>query len=207
MSRLPYRCVAAMCAAALLFATAEAWVGAETRPAPTPPKLPQQARLFTARQQIDAQVAKVDESRNTVTLRTEAGKLQLEAPPTVHAALKKGDRVVLELGILPSAHGGPPARGRPAREGTNPAVIRQQLDAEVAGADLKTGVLTLKSAAGTAQVELPSSVITAFKKGEVVRVELAVIPATNVEPSAATRPERARRAGLAAFLMAIFGKK
>jgi hypothetical protein len=110
------------------------------------------------------------------------------------------------VSILASPHADPPARRRPAREGQDPAVVRRRLDAEVTRADLKTGVLTLKSVAGPVRVELPAHVVAAFPRGDMVPSELAVIPAPLAPASPPTDQEQVRRTGLAALLFAIFGK-
>jgi hypothetical protein len=96
MRRPTHRWVAGIHATALLFAALEAWAADENAPASKAPKSPQQAKLVIARQQIDAEVGKVDQRRNTVTVTTEAGRVQLQARPPVLGAFKKGDRVVLK---------------------------------------------------------------------------------------------------------------
>jgi hypothetical protein len=206
MGRPANPCLAAMYAAAMLFAALEGRAAEEPRSPSKLPQSPQQAKPFIARQQIDAEVVKVDQSGNTLTLKTNAGKLRVQATLAVPAYFKKGDGVLLEVGILSSPHTDPPAQRRAAREGTDPGIVRQYLDAEVARADLKTGVLTLKSVAGTVKIELPSTMITAFRRGEVLPVELMVGPVPPVQASPPTEADGPRRAGLAALLFAIFGK-
>jgi hypothetical protein len=73
-------------------------------PAAKPPTSPQPAKLLSTRQHIDAEVAEVDQSHNSLTLKTKSTKFRLEANPAVPADFKKGDRIVLEIGILSSAH-------------------------------------------------------------------------------------------------------
>jgi hypothetical protein len=94
MSRSANRYVAGVYAAALLVAATESWAGSEKRPASETRTTPQHGELFIARQQIDAQVAKIDRSRNTLTLKTGAGRVQIEAAPAVPAYFRNGDRVV-----------------------------------------------------------------------------------------------------------------
>jgi hypothetical protein len=220
MGRGAHGCVVGLYAAALLAAGAEAWAGDQNTPAPKPSRSRPPAKLFIARQRIDAQVTRVDPSRQTLTLRTSAGELRIEAPSAVQSSVKKGDRVILEIGILTSPRpastegatgGAPPARRGPGGEEADPAVVRQQFHAEVAGVDPEAGILTLKSVtvkkvAGTVKVELPSNVVAAFRPGELRPVELAVTP-ESVQASVATQPDGPRRAGLAALFFAILGKK
>jgi hypothetical protein len=206
MGRPAYRRVAGVYAAALLSAALEAWAADENMPALKRATSPHAAKFLIARQQIDAEVFKIDQSRKSLTLKTNTGKLRLDAAPAVPGYFKKGDRVVLELGILSSAHPDPLPQRRAAREGTDPGVVRQQLAAEVALADAKNGLLTLKTAAGTLNVDLPSGLIVALQRADVVSVELAVTPAPSLQASPLTDPEGGRRAGLAALLLAIFGK-
>jgi hypothetical protein len=201
-----HRWVATMYAAALLSAALEAWAADENMPALKRATSPHAAKLFIARQQIDAEISTIDQSRKSLTLKTNTGKLRLEAAPAVPGYFKKGDRVVLEVGILSSAHPDPLPQRRAAREGADPGVVRQQLAAEVARADVNSGVLTLKTAAGTLKVDLPSGLIASFQRADVVPVELVVIPAPSVQASPLTDPEGAHRVGLAALLLAIFGK-
>jgi hypothetical protein len=201
-----FRRVAAIDAAALLFAALAAWAANETTPAQKRTTSPDQAKLFMVRQQIDAELSTIDQSRKSLTLTTNAGKCRLEAAPAVPAYFKTGDRVVLEVGILASAHPDSLPQRRAAREGTDPGAVRQHLDARVVRADVNSGVLTVKTAAGTLKVDLPSGLIAAFQRADVVPVELAVIPAPSLQASPLTDPEHGRRAGLAALLLAIFGK-
>jgi hypothetical protein len=66
---------------------------------------------------------------------------------------------------------------RAAREGTDPGAVRQPLDARVIRADVNSGVLTLKAAAGPFKVDLPGGLVAAFQRGDMVPIELAVMPA------------------------------
>jgi hypothetical protein len=216
-----HRCVVGLSAAALLVAGAEAWAGDQDKPAPKTSRSPSSAKRFIARQRIEAQVTRVDQSRSVLTLKTGAGELRIEAPPAVQASLKKGDRVILEIAVLPpmrqaraehSVRGAPPARRGPAGEEVDQAVVRQQFDAEVSAVDPEAGILTLKGVAGkdvagTVRIELPSSVVAAFRPGEVRPVELTVSREPSAQASLPTQSEGPRRAGLAALLFAIFGKK
>jgi hypothetical protein len=97
------RHVAAIYATALLFAAVAAWAADTNTAALKRPTSLDQAKLFIARQQIDAEISTIDQSRNGLTLKTNAGKFRLEAAPAVPAYFKTGDRVVLEVGILASA--------------------------------------------------------------------------------------------------------
>jgi hypothetical protein len=206
MSRPANPSLVAMYTAALLVVAPEARAGDERRPVLkvlTPPDLPSR---FIVRQQFDAHVAKVDQSRNTLTLKTAAGTVEIVAAPAIPAYFRRGDRVVLELGIFRSAHADPPTRRRAAREATDPAIVRQRLNAAVTGVDLRTGILTLKSVAGPVKVVLPSGALSAFRRGDVVPVELAVVPAMPVQGSPATDPNSGRRAALVALLFGLFGR-
>jgi hypothetical protein len=208
--------VAGLSATALLGAGVAAWAADVDRPVPTPARTPPQAKTFIARQHVEARVTRVDQRRNTLTLETGAGNLHLDATPVARMSVKPGDSVVLQIGILPSprqaragrgARAGPAAQRSPAGEETDQAVVRQQLDAEVAGVDLVTGVVTLKSAAGIMTLELPGRVAAAFRPGEVCPVELAVSPAPRSQPTLTTPSDGSRRAGLAALILSIFGRK
>jgi hypothetical protein len=83
--------------------------------------------------------------------------------------------------------------------------VRQHLDARVVRADVKSGVLTVKTAAGALKVDLPGGLVATFQRADVVPIELAVMPAPTTGGSPATEQEQVRRMGVAALLFAIFG--
>jgi hypothetical protein len=159
---------------------------------------------FLVRRQFDAEVSKVDATTGLVVIKTPQRKLELEAAPGAAGSLRMGDPVFLELGLLPSRPAVPAAQ---RRSEPDQAVVRQQVEAQVVEIDLRAGLLTLKAPAGTVTVDLPSHVITRFKKGDFVPVELAVISRPAAAASGPDEIERGRRAGLAGFLLGIFGKR
>jgi tRNA threonylcarbamoyladenosine modification (KEOPS) complex Pcc1 subunit len=75
---------------------------AADRPAPSDvaarPDTPSQA--FVVHRQLEAEVSRVNRDVGTVLLKTDAGRVTLHAAPEAAAALRKGDRVVIDVAII-----------------------------------------------------------------------------------------------------------
>jgi len=72
---------------------------------------------FVARHTMTGEVTRIDAKKGTMTLKTAEGNLDLHFPPSALSAVKKGDRVTVELAMKPE--GGPAASG--PSEKTGPA--------------------------------------------------------------------------------------
>ncbi|HEV8438512.1 MAG TPA: hypothetical protein VGT40_10490 [Methylomirabilota bacterium] len=154
--------------------------------------------LFIVRQQAEGEIAKLDPA-GIVVIKTRSGRLTMAAPQLSAVSAAQGDRVLVEVGILPATSRPTPASSPQARDRSDPAILRQRLQSQVISVDLSKGVLMLQTPSGRVRVDLPSNVLEQFRKGDLVPIELAVI----LQPS----PEKVERAGLAALLLSIFGKK
>ncbi len=132
-------------------------------------------------------------------LKTDAGRLTLDATPEAAAALKKGDRVVIDVDIIRD-----PDPERVWRERRTPAaLLAQRLTAEVTAIQHSVGVVALQTPAGKLSVDLPAPALAALRTGDRLPVEVSVF----LEPDAAALPRMEReRAGLAGFLLTIFGR-
>jgi hypothetical protein len=154
---------------------------------------------FVVHRQLEAAVSRVNRDVGTLLLKTDAGRVTLNAAPEAAAALRKGDRVVIDVAIL--RH---PDPAQIPRERRTPApLLVQRLTAEVRGIRHSVGVVALKTSAGKLDVDLPAPAIAALRTGDRLPVEVSIF----LEPDAAalSRMER-ERAGLAAFLLSIFGR-
>lgn len=133
--------------------------GASRKPTPERP-----APLFMVRQQLEGEVTKLDPANGIVVVKTPGGKLTIALPQRPLASLRKADRVLLELGILPSAPHASSGSGRHIRHGRDLAIVRQRVEAQVRGVDLGTGVLTLQPPGGRVKLELPSKILEVISK-------------------------------------------
>lgn len=156
------------------------------------------ASLFIVRRQVDGKITALDSSGNVVEIKTSAGKLTMTARRPTNGSLHKGDSVLVELGILPSA-----PRALPPLEDQrdDAAVFRKRLNAQVTRVNVARGTMAFQTSAGPAELDLPLNILKRYRQGDTIPVELAVIPRP---PGAA---DRAEHAGLAALLLSIFGRK
>lgn len=155
--------------------------------------------LFVVRRQVDGTITAVDPNATVVEVKTSAGRLTMTARRPSARSLRKGDPVLVELGILPTAPRAlAPLEGQ---HGSDTAVARKRLTAHVTRVNVARGTLAFQTSAGPAEMDLPITILKRFQKGDTIPVELAVIPRP---PGAA---DRAEHAGLAALLLSIFGRK
>jgi hypothetical protein len=157
------------------------------------------APLFVVRRLVDGKITALDSNTGVVEVKTAAGKLTMTARQPSAASLRKGDPVLVELGILPSAPRAVPPLGNRGQHGSDAAVVRQRLNAQVTRVNVARGTLTFQTSAGRAETDLPFNILKRFQQGDTIPVELALIPRG--------APDRAEHVGLAALLLSIFGKK
>jgi hypothetical protein len=169
--------------------------------APQPSNPEARASLFVVRRQVDGKISAVDSNTSVVEVKTSAGKLTMAARRPSASSLHKGDPVLVELGILPTAPRALPLLEDQSQHGSDAAVVRKRLTARVTRVNVARGTLTFQTSAGPAEMDLPFNILKRFQQGDSIPVELAVIPRP---PGAA---DRAEHAGLAALLLSIFGKK
>ena len=185
-----------------LFATA-GWALAGSPDSREPSRsTPGSPALFIVRRHLDGEITKLDAKAHTVVVKTSSGKLNFTHAPSAGPPLAKGDSVLVEVALLsaPSLSGASPrdASGR----SPDPAIVRQRVEATVTGINHSRGIVKLQTPAGPVELDLPTSILDRLKKDESVPAEIALVPL----PPGATA-ERAERAGLAALLLSVFGKK
>jgi hypothetical protein len=76
--------------------------GAKTDGAASP-KMESGSGDFSGRHTMEGEVARVDQTKGTLSLKTAEGTLDLHFPPSALANVKKGDHVAVELALKPSA--------------------------------------------------------------------------------------------------------
>jgi len=186
----------AMVAVAVLVIATSAAAG----PAGNPPAATPAGRPFIVHRQLDATVSKVDRVTGILLLRTDVGRLTLGAPVSATALLRKGDRVIVDVGVL--RH---PDPARVPREDASPRpLLMRRLPADVTAVQRTLGTVSLKTAAGRLNVDLPLEAVADLRTGDRLLVELSVLP----DSDAAALPrmeEQQRRAGLGALILKLFG--
>jgi len=123
----PWHCIALATALVAALGTAPTFAGGPTKASDTkandtkassPSASPSMsAGDFVARHTMTGEVTRIDAKKGTMTLKTAEGNLDLHFPPSALSAVKKGDRVTVELAMKPE--GGPAASG--PSEKTGPA--------------------------------------------------------------------------------------
>jgi hypothetical protein len=171
-------------------------------PAPNPPPAgrPDPAGpSFIAHRQVEATVSKVDRDAGVLLLKTGAGRLTLDAPASATGLLRKGDGLIVDVALL--RH---PDPGRiPRDEAYQRPLLVRRFPGEVTAVDRTVGIVSLRTAVGRLNVDLPSEAISSVRTGDRLLLELAVLH--EPEPAALPRMEGdRRRAGLAALLLSIF---
>lgn len=154
---------------------------------------------FVARRLIDGEITKLDRKSNVVVIKIPTGTLTMASPRLSATSLSKGDRVEVELRLVSASTRASLAVSDGAQREEEPAILQRQLDARVMGISAGRGTVRFRTSAGPLEVDLPSTILKQFKRGESTRVELTVRP-----PGTAARAERA---GLATLLLSILGKR
>ena len=156
---------------------------------------------FVARHQFEAEVSEVDRAVDVLRLKTEAGRLTLRAPDAAAPALRKGDRVVVDVAVI--RHPDPAALSR--RQEDPPPLLTQRLRASIISIQRTVGVVALNTPAGRLTLDLPSAAVAGLRTGDPLVLELAV----RLEQDVAALPAKdtpGRKSGLAALLFMLFGR-
>jgi hypothetical protein len=156
---------------------------------------------FIVHRQVEAEVSQVDRAAGVLLLKTDAGRLKLQAPADAGGILRKGDRVLVHVTVV--RH---PDPARIPRSAPPPgALLVRRLAAEVVAIQRSLGIVALRTPAGRLNVDLPSAAIVGLGAGARLPLELALVRDT--EGAALARMEKRNgRAGLAALLLGIFGR-
>jgi hypothetical protein len=154
---------------------------------------------FLVHLQLDAEVSRVNRDTGVLLLRTDAGRLTLDAAGRATDVLNDGDRVVLDITAMRHADPAPIPPGDRARA---PLLVRR-LPAHVTAVQRAIGTVSLKTPAGRLDVDLPPAVVTDLRTGD--QLALAVTVLQDVDAAALPRLESERRAGVLRFLLGIFG--
>src|SRR5262245_26454869 len=158
---------------------------------------PQVRPTFIAYRLVDAEVSNVQGS--TLFLKTNAGRLKIDASGPGVPVLKTGDHVA--LGVTVIQH---PAPASLPRDDESRSRSLQRLPAVVSALTRDTGVVWLRCRAGLLNVALPEAAIGGLHTGDRVAVELS-FPSTPEVAALAGEPHNSR-VGLAALILAIFGR-
>jgi hypothetical protein len=185
----------------LVLIASTVWAGSLNGRELQPSRSDTRASLFVVRRQVDGKITALDSSSRVVEVKTSAGKLTMTVRRPTTGSLHKGDSVLVELGILPSAPRALPPLEDQSQRGRDAAVVRKRLTARVTRVNVARGTLAFQTSAGPAELDLPLNILKRYQQGDTIPVELALIPRP---PGAA---DRAEHAGLAALLLSIFGKK
>jgi hypothetical protein len=154
---------------------------------------------FVAYRVVDAEVSRVQGS--TLFLKTDAGRLKLDMPGLPVPGLTRGARVA--LGVTVIRHPDPAALPRDAGS-RSPTV--QRLQAAITSIQRDNGIVSLNCDAGRLNVSLPGAAIAALHTGDRLALELSLASDTDVAALAGEGQNDDRRVGLAAWLLAIFGR-
>jgi hypothetical protein len=98
---------------------------------------------FVMRRQLEAVVSKVDPNAGLLLLKTTVGRLTFHARGPATAALRKGERVLVDFALFYPAH---PASA--ADDALSPPLLTQRLSAEITSIQRATGIVALKTPAG-----------------------------------------------------------
>jgi hypothetical protein len=170
--------------------------GALTQPKGTNPPA-----SFIVRRQVEAEVTEVDRDAKVLRLKTEAGRLSLNATGAGAAALKRGDLLAVDVALI--RHTDPTRLPRVHED--PPPLLTQRLRGSVAGIQRTLGIVALTTPAGRLTLELPSAAMAGLRTGNPVVLELAVRRQADVSAFAASEAARSKK-GFGALLLMIFGR-
>jgi hypothetical protein len=181
----------------LLYATASM---AGDRREPTPKTSPAKQPSFIVRQQLEAEVREVDATVGVLSLKTEAGRLRLRNASGAAMALRKGDPVALDIGLI--RH--PDPAGLPRRAETPLPLMAQRLPATISSIQRTVEVIVVNTSAGEVTLPAPSEAIKGLHTGDSVWLELAVRPERDPSALASAEPRR-RSNSFTSLLFMLFG--
>jgi hypothetical protein len=173
--------------------------GALTQPKATNP--PASHPSFIVRRQIEAEVSEVDRHTKVLRLKTEAGRLSLNATGSAAAAVKPGDMLAVDVALIPHAD---PTR-LPRVHDDPPPLLTQRLRGSIAGIQRTVGIVALTTRAGRLTLELPAAAMAGLRTGDPVVLELAVRRQADVSALAGSEASRSKK-GFGALLLMIFGR-
>ncbi len=119
--------------------------------------------------QLEAEVGK-EPGVGLLRLKTEAGRLKVDAPAAVTAGLHKGDRVLVDLTVIRQPH---PDQVAPPQPSGQPMLVHQ-LAAELVSLQRSVGIVTVTTRAASLNLSLPS----------------AATPSAATHPGQVARPQR-----------------
>jgi hypothetical protein len=147
---------------------------------------------------VTADVSDVDQRTGLLLLKTDAGRLTFEAPADVTSALRKGDRVIVELALR---HPGSTV----VRSERSPhPLFARRLSGEVAAVNRTVGVVALATSAGRVNMELALATVAGLRTGDRIALDTAVFSDGDVAASATVQPRI--RGAAAALLFMLFGR-
>ena len=173
--------------------------GALAQPKATNP--PASHPAFIVRRQIEAEVSEVDRHAKILRLKTEAGRLSLNATAAAAAALRPGDLLVVDVALI---HHTDLTRLPPVHEDP-PPLLTQRLRGSIAGVQRTLGIVALTTPAGRLTLDLPAAAMAGLRTGNPVLLELAIRRQADVSAFAASEASRSKK-GLGALLLMIFGR-
>ena len=154
---------------------------------------------FVAHQVVDAEVSKVEGS--SLLLKTDAGRLKLDVSGQAVRDLKKADKVALGVALI--RH--PDPATLPRDDGSRSRTV-QRLQAVITSIQRDNGIVSLNCTAGRLNVSLPEALIATLHTGDRLAVELSLPSDSDVAALASQKQNHDDRVGLAAWLLAIFGR-
>jgi len=169
--------------------------------AAAPDRSDRPARAFITRHQLEAEISEVDEAARVLRLKTNAGRLTLQAARSDTAKFRRGDHVVLDVAII--RHPDPSTLPR-LREDPAPLLARR-VRGSISSIQRGVGVVWVTTSAGRLALDLPSAAIKSLHAGEELTLDLALRPES--EAAALARQNASgRKGGLAGLLFMIFGR-
>ncbi len=105
---------------------------------------------FVVHRQLEAEVSKVEPGVGLLRLKTEAGRLKVDAPAAVTAGLRKGDRVLVDVTVIRQLHPDQVARPQPSGQ----PMLAQQLPAEIVTLQRSVDVVPVRTRAGSLNLSL-----------------------------------------------------
>jgi len=173
--------------------------GAITQPNATNPSASHPA--FIVRRQIEAEVSAIDRHAKVLRLKTEAGRLSLDATGATAAAVKPGDMVAVDVALIPHTD----LTKLPRVHDDPPPFLTQRLRGSIAGIQRTLGIITLTTPAGRLTLDLPAAAMAGLRTGNPVALELTVRRQADVSALADAEASRSKK-GFRALLLMIFGR-
>jgi hypothetical protein len=157
--------------------------------------------FFIVRRQIEAEVSEVDRHAKVLRLKTEAGRLSLNATGAATAAVRPGDMLAVDVALIPHAD----LTRLPRVHEDPPPLLTQRLRGSIAGIQRTLGIVAVTTPAGQLTLDLPAAAMAGLRTGNPVALELAVRRQPDVSALADSQASRSKR-GFGALLLMIFGR-